>query len=492
MYEYDIVRLEKMKQGIFTRIISLGTPLLFAQVMHYLHQIADSAMLGHFGENSTELAAIGIAGLFTWILNTVLWPLSNGVQAITARRFGRQVQGDVRAQILTGEAFDNGIFTAALASVLALALSFLAKPILAGLVQNEDILELALAYIGIMRFSLLPVALFFVIQGFLGAINKTSYVMWSGIISNLLNVLLNYLFIFGTAGAAGGGGIPAMGIRGAALGTVISWAVSAVFLIVVVARGYAKSYRLFTFRHLKKQLCRDIVLVALPPGVQNIIALSIFMIYQTLIEDYSVVFLAATHIAFSFFRLNKTLIGGFARGAGILIGNVLGRREREEAWKLISANGVIAAGIALGITAVTLVGRNFIAGVFTADPATQAAAVSALLFFLPFFFIEALGYAFEMVFVTNGYGRYVLVSELSTNLLFILGTTLLVRFFFPADVRLAWLSFGLYQIVHALLMFVGYLRRKWLDVEVEAPPAPGAPGAAPGKEAGLPGKSAST
>ena len=101
-------------------------------------------------------------------------------------------------------------------------------------------------------------------------------------------------------------------------------------LLILLCRGYAKKYRLFTFRHLSGRFQKDILMVALPPCIQNVIALSIFMIYQTIVEDYSAVFLAATHTAFAFFRLNKTLIGGFARSAGILIGNALGRHDRGD------------------------------------------------------------------------------------------------------------------------------------------------------------------
>lgn len=79
-----------MKSSRAVKIIRLGTPLLVGQLSHYLHQIADSAMLGHYGPGSLELAAIGIAGLLTWILLTFLWPLSTGVMALASRRFGRE------------------------------------------------------------------------------------------------------------------------------------------------------------------------------------------------------------------------------------------------------------------------------------------------------------------------------------------------------------------------------------------------------------------
>jgi MATE family multidrug resistance protein len=239
-------------------------------------------------------------------------------------------------------------------------------------------------------------------------------------------------------------------------------------LAVAYRRGYVKQYRLFTFRHLRGRLQRDIVNVAVNPAIQNIVALAIFMVYQTIIEDYSPVYLAATHTVFSYFRLNKTVIGGFARSAGILAGNALGRGDRDEAKRVMSSSGIIAAAVAVSVAVLTFFLRRTIGGFFSSDPATIGAIARGLTFFIPFFFIEALGYAFEMVFVSNGYGRWVLFSEFTNNVLFILLATLLVRYLFPDAITYAWFTFGTYQVGHAAMMIIAYLRGRWLDVEVDS------------------------
>lgn len=443
-------------------VILLGTPLLFGQITHYLHQIADSAMLGHFGRGSLELAAIGIAGLATWVLLTFLWPLSNGVQALASRRFGRQRPDSAEDRQVTGQVLDNGVVAACGAVVLATAVSFLARPVLSTLLNSQEILELAMQYIRIMRFSLIPMGLFVVAQGFLGAVNRTRPVMYAGILSNVLNIALNWVFIFGNLG------FPAMGIRGAALGTLCSSVVSAAYLLgVLVYQGYRQDYRLFTFRELSRKLQRDIVRIALPPGIQNAVALSVFLAYQTLIESYAPIYLAATHSIFAYFRLNKTIIGGFARSASILAGNALGRGDRQSAQAAITASGFVGMLVALVVAALTVTFRASIAALFTNDPATQVILSRGLLFFTGFYFVEALGYAFEMVFVANGYGNYVLFSEFSTNLVFIIGATLVARALFPDTVQWAWFSFGLYQIVHAGFMIAGWMRGSWLHLRLD-------------------------
>lgn len=452
----------QIKKSVLKKVIILGIPLLFGQLTHYFHQITDSAMMGHFGDESLELAAIGIAGLFTWILNTCLWPMSLGVQSIAARRYGKQDHDNEKSRHFTGEVLDNGIITSLYAAVLALIISFSAPFVLKALLDTSEIIELALQYIRIMRYALIPTGLYFILQGFFAAVNRTKYVMYSGLISNLLNILLNWIFIFGKLG------LPAMGIRGAALGTVLSYTISFLFLAgIILFGGYKNKYRLFHFDHFIPGMQKDIVKVAFPPAVQNVIALSIFMVYQTIIENYSTVYLAATHSIFAYFRLNKTLISGFARSASILAGNALGRKDKEEAQSIISASGLVAGSVALFVAILTFFFKTQIAYIFTNDPETIEAIAKALHFFIPFFFIEALGYSFEMVFTGNGYGKWVLFSESFTNFVFILGTSLLAYKLFPDDIRYIWFSFGLYQIGHASLMIIGYLRKQWLHIEVD-------------------------
>ena len=454
----------KKDKRYYRRIFGVGFPLLFGSITRYIYQITDSAMLGHHGNSSKELAAIGIASLFSWILMNFLWPMGNGVQAITSRRYGMERSG-LSDPAATGSVLDNGLVTIIFAFVLSLAVSFSAAPILGLLVKDAEVLSLALQYIGIIRFGLLPVGIMIMVSGFLSAVNKTSYVMVVNILSHFLNIGFNFLLIYGNFG------FPEMGIRGAAIGTVLSEVVAVIALLAMVFAGkYAGRYGLFRFKGLKKTLQLDIVAAALPTAIQNIVAFAIFLFYQTIIEDYSSVFLAATHSVFAYSRLNKTIIGGIARGAGILVGNSLGVKDKASAWIYVKSAFVISFAVAVCVAAFSFFGRGFVARIFSDDAATIAAIEGAMVFFVLFFFAEALGYCFEMIFVSNGYGKYVLASEFSTNIIFLLGTTVLARYLAPDNIVWAWLSFGVYQISHAGILVIGFLRKKWLDTEVEKEP----------------------
>jgi MATE family multidrug resistance protein len=124
---------------------------------------------------------------------------------------------------------------------------------------------------------------------------------------------------------------------------------------------------------------------------------------------------------------------------------------------------VIAGTILLSVLLVP----GLLVRIFSGEPEVLAVGIPALRFFAVFFFIEVLGYSFEIVFTGNGWGSYVLVSEFLTNVLFILGLTFLLTRVYGLGIYAAWLSFALYQVFHALILLRGYLSGRWLEVRLD-------------------------
>ena len=72
-----------------------------------------------------------------------------------------------------------------------------------------------------------------------------------------------------------------------------------------------------------------------------------------------------------------------------------------------------------------------------------------------------------MVFTGNGWGRFVLFSEFTTNMLFILGFTFLTTRILGMGINMAWLGFGLYQLAHSLLLHIGYKSDRWIHAKID-------------------------
>ncbi len=447
------------------RIFRLGLPLFAGNFSFYLLQLADTIMVGRLGTSS--LAAIAIAGLYTGILFTFVWPVLIGTQAISSRRFGKQQsesnkEEQDRLAVKTGLSLDNGIVVGVFMGVLGLIFSFSAKPILYILIKDPELLPLSLQYISIFRWVLPFAGIMTSISGFLGGINRTKNIMISNVGGSLLNILFNYIFIFGKLG------FPAFGIRGAAIGTVLAGFCQLTYLFTVLSLGKnIKSYEILRFKLIDLTVMKNMLKIFLPITVQNIVALTVFLVYESIIGYIGTIYLAATHVIFSIFRINKTLVGGFAQGSAILVGNSLGAGKKDDAVKIVHGCQKIASIIGTVVVLSVIFFPESIVGIFVKDTRTITIGVKALYFFAVFFFIEVMGYSFEIIFGGNGWGRYVLFSEFTTNMIFIIGLTLVLVFIFNAGIYGAWIGFAFYQVFHAFILFVGFLSKKWLHVELE-------------------------
>ncbi len=442
------------------RIIVLGTPLLASQFADYLLQLADTIMVGKLG--TKPLAAIAIAVLLTGIFFVLVWPVTVGTQTLASRRYGKQTE-DIALAPQTGMVLTQSFAVSVVFGTGSFILAFFSKPLLGLLLKDESLINLALAYINILKWVLPVVGLYASVTGFLAAINKTTIIMIATIGANLLNVFFNYVLIFGKFG------FPAMGIGGAALGTVLAQSLGFIYLISYIALSPTmKQYHCFKKPKLNKNTIVGIVKASTPIMAQNFVALLIYLIYESIIGNIGALYLAATHIVFSLFNINKTIVGGFARGTSILVGNALGRDEKDRAVTLTLTCELIAFVIGLAVVVSTLSMPATIVKIFNKDPETITMGIKALYFFAAFFFVEIMGFSFEIIFANNGWGRYVLFSEFTTNMVFILGATLLFTRVFNMGITGAWLGFALYQVFHALILSIGFISKRWLHIEVEA------------------------
>ncbi|RKX85153.1 MAG: hypothetical protein DRP57_04425 [Spirochaetes bacterium] len=440
-------------------ILKLGIPLLAGSLSGYFLQLADTIMVGRLGTES--LAAIAIAGIVTSIFFVLSWPITVGTQTIVSRRYGKETVDDSLIPA-TGEVLLHSFMVAIFFGGISFFLAFFSKYLLGFLLKDPKLIELALSYINIIKWVFPVVGLYASMTGFLSAVNRTPVIMIASLSADFLNIFFNYILIFGKFG------FPAMGIRGAALGTVLAQSVGFIYLVLyIVFSEKMRPYHVFNRNKLKPELMWGIVKFSFPVMVQNFFALSIILIYESIIGNIGALYLAVTHIVFSIFRINKTIVGGLARGAAILVGNSLGRNEKDHAIHYILSCEFIALLIGITVTGVTLIFPGTVIKIFNKDVQTIFIGIKALHFFAAFFFIEIMGFSFEMIFTHNGWGKYVLFSEFTTNVLFILGTTVLMIKVFDTGIYGAWLGFGLYQVFHALILTRGFFSKRWLLIKVE-------------------------
>lgn len=450
--------MNERKQSYFSEVIKLGYPLLAGMFAEYIMTIADSIMVGRLG--TEYLAAAAMGGLVVEILWVFAWTMAPAVQAICARRYGIQEEW---SPAFTGKVFNAGLVFGVAAGMLILATSFASKAVLSGLVENPVIVALSMDYIVIIRWSIPISAFFYTIFGFLAGIKKTKQVMFATIGTNVLNIVLNYFLIFGRLG------FPLMGIRGAALGTLIAQAAGLVYfmLLIIIPKRY-KAYKLFRFKGLKQSLFIDIGRTWLPLCFQYIIYHSAFLVFEGLISRFGAAALAAMHVVLSVIWFGKTIAGGFAEAASILVGNSLGRSDKDAAVRYTYISMIIGGIIGVVIFMLCRFFPELLVKIFNSEPATLAAGKAALQFFGFFLFIAIFGHSIEMVFTHNGWSSYVFICDAFTNGIFTLAFPLIVLNVFEGGMRTAWLGYALYIVCFTVLLLTGFFSKGWTRRKVDS------------------------
>ncbi len=211
-------------QGIDRRIIHLAVPAFLALVAEPLFLLADAAVVGRLG--SAELAGLGIAAVILQTAVGVCVFLAYGTTGSVARRLGA---GDLRGALAQGI---DGLWLAVLLGVLLTAgTAPLAGRLVALFRVSPEVAEQAVAYLRIGILGITPLLLMLAATGVLRGLQDTRTPLVVAIAGNALNVVLNVVLVYGA------GPVPALGIAGSALGSVIAQWASAAALVAVVVRG---------------------------------------------------------------------------------------------------------------------------------------------------------------------------------------------------------------------------------------------------------------
>jgi len=229
-----------------------------------------------------------------------------------------------------------------------------------------------------------------------------------------------------------------------------------------------RPFKCFRFKGFDPKVLKSLSNAGTPIAGQLFIVFGIYLYYETLIANIGIVYLAVTHIVFTVFLLNRTIVGAFAEGGSILVGNNIGRKNMKEAVKYAITAEWIGIVIGFFLFLLILVFPEKIVSVFNNEMQTIAVSTDALRFFAIFMLIDVIGYPFEVIFTHNGWGKFVFYAGAGTQLVFHLGLTLILVNVFDMGIYGAWSAFAIQIVLYMVLLTIGFFSKKWLYVEVPA------------------------
>ncbi len=319
---------------------------------HTFVGFADNIMVGQLG--TAELAAVSLGNAFVFIAMSLGIGFSTAITPLVAEADSAENPQGAKSALKHGLVLCTGLGLALFATLM------LCKPFLKYMRQPEEVVALAIPYFEIVAFSLIPLIIFQAFKQFSEGLSQTRYPMYATVIANIVNIILNYLLIFGSLG------FPKMGIVGAAIGTLISRILMVVYIWFLL-RGQQKfrSYVTgFDFKTIEKKVMKKIVGLGFPSALQMFFEVAIFTAAILLSGVLGKNTQAANQIALNLSSMTFMFGMGLGVAAMIRVGNQKGLQNFKELRRIAQSIFFLTFLVEIVFAALFLIFRNWFPTVY--------------------------------------------------------------------------------------------------------------------------------
>ena len=285
---------------------------------HTFVAFADNIMVGQLG--TAELAAVSLGNSFVFIAMSLGIGFSTAITPLVAEADGAGNKADGK------NALKHGLVLCTVLGFSLFGIILLLKPIMYLMKQPPEVVELAMPYLDLVAFSLVPLIIFQAFKQFSEGLSQTRYPMYATIIANVVNIVLNYLLIFGSFG------FPKLGIVGAAVGTLTSRVIMVIYIWILL-KGKKKFHEYvtgFNFKRIEKKVMRKIISLGFPSALQMFFEVAIFTAAIWLSGVLGKNAQAANQIALNLSSMTFMFGMGLGVAAMIRVGNQKGTRNFSE------------------------------------------------------------------------------------------------------------------------------------------------------------------
>ena len=344
-------------------ILVLGLPLVGSHVAQVAIGVTDALMLGRY--SVTALAGSTIAHSIWFVLFLFGAGIAAAVMPMVAEATST---GDIRSARRTTR---MGMWASLAFALATLPLLLIGAPIFTTIGQEPDVAEAAGAYIRIAAFGMIPALAVQVLRSHVSALELTRIVFFTTVAAALLNVLLNWLLIYGSLG------FPEMGIRGAALASVIGHLAGLVMLMAYIARRLPEHDLLTRFWRVDMPALVAVMRLGIPIGLTQLAEVGLFAGSAVMMGWIGEIPLAAHGIALQLASLAFVVHLGLSQAATVRAGAALGRGDRPGLRRGASTAIAVSALIALSVSLLFVLAPEFLIGAFLSEDEPERAAILA-------------------------------------------------------------------------------------------------------------------
>jgi multidrug resistance protein, MATE family len=302
---------ERYPAGSLRELLAVGLPLIVSSGSSALMYVADRIFLSWYSVDA--MAAALPAGVLHWNLAA----LAIGTVAYANAFVGQYEGADQHHRV--GPVLWQGIYISLIASALILLCVPAAPAVFRWFGHGDNLMGLELSYFNIMCYGTLPLLLNTTLACFYSGRGKTAIIMVVNLIGSLIDVVLDYMLVFGK------GGLPEMGIDGAALSSVLGFISMAVmYVVAMVMYDRRGPYHLWTGWRYNRQLFWRLLRYGLPSGTQQFLDIACFTVFIQLIGSMGTEQLSATSLVFNLNSFTFIPLLGLGTAVTALVGRRIG------------------------------------------------------------------------------------------------------------------------------------------------------------------------
>lgn len=339
-------------------VITIALPSVIEMVLVSLVGSFDTMMIGPLGPEA--IAAVGLTGQPRMLMLSIFFALNIGVTAVVGRRKGEDKPKSANEALRSAMVIIAVLSFVVMATVLPFSRQLM---LLAG--AQQDTLGMAISYFLIVSYVLPLNALTICINAAQRGIGNTRLSMYVNIISNAVNIVLNYLLIEGHFG------FPALGVEGAAIATAIGFTVGFIVSLYSIASPKSIGRFLHVSVHddwkIRKESIRAIMKVGGSAMFEQMFMRVGFFIYARLVADLGTISMAAHQVCMQFMNISFSYGDGVGAAGTSLVGQMLGKKRADLALLYGKISQRIALLGALFILSVIIALRYPLVALFTDD-----------------------------------------------------------------------------------------------------------------------------
>ncbi len=432
----------------FKNIWLVSFPIILSNVAQNIVNVTDTAFLGHVGQ--VELGAAGNAGIFYFVMVMLGFGFSVGCQILIGRRNGEGKFHEI------GKLFNVSLFAVlAMGIIMFLLLRFGSGAFLEQFTQSKNILDNAVAYLNYRSIGIVFVYVNVLFMAFYTGITKTKVLIFVTLIQSAINVVLDYVLIFGHWG------FPELGIEGAAIASVISEA-SAMLIFIFYTFYFVniEKYHLFQFKTLDFGILKRAFKISSPLMLQNTITLSSWFIFFLIIEQMGERDLAISHIIRSIYMVLMIPLFGFSSATSSLVSNLIGEGGIKYVNKLVRNIILLCIICTFIMLQINLFFPIEILSIYTSDMALIQDSIPVLHVISASMFVFSISVILFSAVTGTGNTTHSLIIEISTIAVYLYAAYLIgVKYEFP--IATVWCSEFFYFGGMGILSFLYLWKYNW-------------------------------